>query len=226
VAFLSGRRFGYEVSGWVLAITALVGGVIGVVLAGFWEYQSLHRLGTTSVLVVGLAEETAKLVVPAALLLLLRNRHRHPANGLLIGVACGAGFAALETMGYAFVTLIQSHGSLAAVDGLLVVRGLLSPAGHMAWTGIAAAALWFAADRHWHPRASLRFVLAFLLAVGLHATWDGMRSTGGLVVVAAVSVVALVVTTVACSRGEWTRGRHGLAERSASTGVPAHPFVG
>ena len=64
---------------------------------------------------VGLIEEAAKLIVPLALVLVLR-RERHPADGLLIGVASGAGFAVLETMGYAFVVLIQSQGDVAAVD--------------------------------------------------------------------------------------------------------------
>jgi RsiW-degrading membrane proteinase PrsW (M82 family) len=42
---------------------------------------------------VGFAEETAKLIIPAAVLLFVG--YRRPANGLLLGVASGAGFAAL-----------------------------------------------------------------------------------------------------------------------------------
>ena len=83
---------------------------------------------------VGLIEETAKLIVPALLLLL--GRYRRPADGLLIGVASGAGFAVLETMGYGFVVLIISHGNLSAVDGVLMTRGLLSPAAHADLTGL------------------------------------------------------------------------------------------
>ncbi|MFZ0376486.1 MAG: PrsW family glutamic-type intramembrane protease [Solirubrobacteraceae bacterium] len=40
-------------------------------------------------------EEAAKLLVPIGILLL--TDHRLPADGLLVGVACGAGFAAMET---------------------------------------------------------------------------------------------------------------------------------
>ncbi len=64
------------------------------------------------------------------------------ADGLVIGVAVGMGFAALETMGYAFVALIASRGDIGAVEQMLLLRGVLSPAGHMAWTGLACAALW------------------------------------------------------------------------------------
>ncbi|MCU1668181.1 MAG: hypothetical protein JWP40_1108 [Blastococcus sp.] len=198
VAFLAGRRFAHDIPGWLLAVTALVGGVIGVVLAGIWEYHTLITLGTTSMAAVGLAEETAKLIFPALVLPFVK--HRRPANGLLLGVASGAGFAALETMGYAFVTLIQSGGSLAAVDGLLLLRGLLSPAGHMAWTGVTAAALWYAAARRWQAAAVLRFVTAFLVAVGLHAAWDSSGSTPGFVTVAVISFGLLVLTTIRISR--------------------------
>jgi RsiW-degrading membrane proteinase PrsW (M82 family) len=65
-------------------------------------------------------------------ILLLWRRYRSPSNGLLVGVAAGAGVAALETMGYAFTTLITSHGSMTATVGELLLRGFLSPAGHMA----------------------------------------------------------------------------------------------
>src|SRR3954451_15974516 len=170
VAFVYGRRLGYDVSGVLLGFTVLVGGVVGVVLAGVWEYHTLVRLGGLPTLSVGFAEETAKLIVPAAVLLFVG--YRRPANGLLLGVASGAGFAALETMGYAFVTLIETRGDLGTVDGVLLVRGLLSPAAHMAWTGLTAAALWEAAARRWQAGALLRFVVVYLVAVGLHTTWD------------------------------------------------------
>ena len=147
VAFIYSRRLPYDVPGGVLAVVALTGGVIGVIVAGTLEYATLRHLGTLPMIAVGLIEETAKLIVPA--LLLLGGRYRRPADGLLIGVASGAGFAVLETMGYGFVVLIISHGNLSAVDGVLMTRGLLSPAAHMTWTGLTAAALWSAAASGW-----------------------------------------------------------------------------
>ena len=151
VVFIAGRRLVFDVGGGVVALTALVGGVIGVVTAGLLEYGTLKRLGALPMVGVGLIEEFAKLLVPAAIFLLVR-RYSHPADGLLLGVASGAGFAILETMGYAFVVLIQSRGNLGVVDNVLFVRGILSPAAHMAWTGIAAAALWDAGAHRWRGR--------------------------------------------------------------------------
>ena len=121
--------------------------MVGVVAAGMLEFDTLQRLGFMPMLAVGVIEEAAKLIAPVVVL--VATRHRHPADGLLAGVASGAGFAALETMGYAFVVLIQSQGNLAVVEEVLLVRGVLSPAAHMAWTGLTAAALWRAAERGW-----------------------------------------------------------------------------
>jgi RsiW-degrading membrane proteinase PrsW (M82 family) len=198
VAFVYGRRLAYDVSGLLLGFTGLVGGVVGVVLAGVWEYHTLVRLGSLPTLAVGFSEETAKLIVPAAVLLFVG--YRRPANGLLLGVASGAGFAALETMGYAFVTLIETRGDLGTVDGVLLLRGLLSPAAHMAWTGLTAAALWEAAARRWQARAFLRFVLVFLVAVGLHTTWDTVHSEVAYIVLACIALGLLIATTHRLSR--------------------------
>ncbi len=198
VAFVYGRSLAYDVSGVLLAFTALVGGVVGVVLAGVWEYHTLLRLGSLPTLAVGFAEETAKLIVPAAVLLFVG--YRRPANGLLLGVASGAGFAALETMGYAFVALIETRGDLGTVDGILFLRGLLSPAAHMAWTGLTAAALWEAAARRWQAGALLRFVLVYLLAVGLHATWDTVHTGVVYIVLACIGIGLLAATTHHLSR--------------------------
>jgi RsiW-degrading membrane proteinase PrsW (M82 family) len=147
---------------------------------------------------VGLIEEAGKLLVPLALLLLLRGGSR--ADGLLVGVACGAGFAALETMGYAFTTLLKSGGDVTDTVDLLLLRGLLSPAGHMAWTGIAAAALYAASASGWRGREIAQFLLTFATAVVLHALWDGLDSLVGNAIVAIVSLVLLGVTAHRAAR--------------------------
>jgi RsiW-degrading membrane proteinase PrsW (M82 family) len=217
VAFVYGRRLSYDVSGLLLGFTGLVGGVVGVVLAGVWEYHTLVRLGSLPTLAVGFAEETAKLIIPAAVLLFVG--YRRPANGLLLGVASGAGFAALETMGYAFVTLIETRGDLGTVDGVLLLRGLLSPAAHMAWTGLTAAALWEAAACRWQARAVLRFVLVFLVAVGLHTTWDTVHGGVAYVVLACIALGLLIATTHHLSREDnWDAS----AARQTRPGLHAH----
>jgi protease PrsW len=190
LAFVYGRRLAYRVSPAVIAGAALLGGVIGTVAAGTLEYDAQRDLGSLDMAGVGFIEETCKLVVPLAVLALL-PRYRTRADGLLIGVAAGAGFAALETMGYAFTTLVQTRGNIADTVDVLLLRGLMSPAGHMAWTGIAAAALFAAAESGWRARRAGWFLAAFGLAVALHALWDSRTTLVGTAVVAVVSLVAL-----------------------------------
>lgn len=55
----------------------------------------------------GLIEESAKLIVPLALLMLLRRPD--PQAGIIIGIASGMGFATLETMGYGFTALLSQR---------------------------------------------------------------------------------------------------------------------
>src|SRR3954469_6463871 len=43
VAFIAGRRLVFDVGGWTVALTGLVGGVIGVVTAGLLEYGTPRR---------------------------------------------------------------------------------------------------------------------------------------------------------------------------------------
>jgi RsiW-degrading membrane proteinase PrsW (M82 family) len=201
LAFVYGRRLPYTVPGGVLAVVALLGGLIGTSVAGIVEFDTLQDLGALQMVGVGLIEESSKLLVPLVVFYL--HRHRHQADGLVIGVACGAAFAALETMGYAFVELVRSGGSITDTLEILLLRGFLSPAGHMAWTGIAAAALYAAAAAGWRAREAGRFVLAFVAAVALHALWDGI---GGLIAYAVLAILSLGLLTWAARRAAREEG--------------------
>jgi protease PrsW len=196
VTFIKGRRLPYVVSGGLLASAAFFGGVLGTIVAGTLEFDVQQRLGALPMIGVAIIEEAAKLLVPLVLLLVLRHRFG-PADGLLLGVACGAGFAALETMGYGFVTLLSSHGSVVSTVDVLMLRGLMSPAGHMAWTGISAAALFAIPGAVHHGRAVGRFVLAYVVAVALHAAWD---SLGGLLAYVVLAVLSLGLLTYIAHR--------------------------
>ena len=162
-----------------LAVCFGAGGSIGVAAAAILEYQTLRDLGTLPMVAVGVIEESVKLAVP--LWLLVGGRFRSPDAGLLLGVASGMGFAALETMGYGLVALIQSGGQIGSTEEVLLVRGLVSPVGHAAWTGLVCAALWR------RPYSWTVVVAAFLTAVALHALWDSTDSTLARVAVGTVS---------------------------------------
>jgi RsiW-degrading membrane proteinase PrsW (M82 family) len=186
-AELGGRAV--AVPPWIVVTTAIAGGVIGTVTAGVLEYDALRDLGALPMVFVGLIEESAKLIVPVLLYLALRPSD--PRGGVIVGVASGMGFATLETMGYGFQALLSAH-SIAAVDDTLLLRALLSPACHIAWTGATVAMLWRIRSAPDHRGAVLRFAAVFVAAVALHATWDSSTSVGVHTLVALVGVVALL----------------------------------
>ena len=164
--------------------------MIGTVAAGTIEFDTLHRLGALPMILVGLIEESAKLVVPIILLVFLRRPD--PQAGVIIGVASGMGFATLETMGYGFSALL-SEGSLAAMDETLLLRALLSPAGHVAWTGLTVAALW-GIPKAVRPGRAVGLALAsFVAAVLLHGAWDGFNNLVVHLAVAALSITTLLI---------------------------------
>ncbi len=90
----------------------------------------------------GLIEELGKL---AAVIFLTRKlepqRYPYILNGLLFGAAVGAGFAAFESAGYAFMTMMEAQSSAAGNENIWL-RGVLAPFGHVVWTAIAAGAVW------------------------------------------------------------------------------------
>lgn len=198
VTFVLGRPGRWLVDGLTLMIALVFGGVVGVIVAGLLEYDTMRRLGTMPMIAVGLIEESAKLIVPVVLLLVARHRYQSVAGGIAIGVAVGTGFAVLETMGYALVSLINSGGNVDAAEQTLLVRGVLSPAGHGAWTGLTCWGLWMFAVRP-SGRRLLMFAGLFALAVALHTAWDGI---GGKVTYAVVAVISIGLLLYGLRRAE------------------------
>ncbi|MEU8424127.1 PrsW family intramembrane metalloprotease [Micromonospora sp. NPDC048835] len=189
LTFAQARTGRWQVPASALATSAFFGGVIGTVVAGTLEYDTLRGLGTLPMLFVALIEESAKLIVPVVLLftVVAQHRRRVPSDGLVIGVAAGMGFAALETMGYAFSALLSSQGNIGAVEQTLFIRGLTAPAGHTAWTGLTAGALW-ALLASPSVRRLVGFIGTFVGVVVLHTLWDTFTGSLVFVVVAIASI--------------------------------------
>jgi protease PrsW len=180
----------------LLATCFIVGGLIGVIMAGFIEYSTLRSLNIASLFGVGVIEEAVKLIFP--LVMFVRWKYRHEADGLLFGVAAGMGFAALETMGYAMVELIRSGGSVSVLQQVLLIRGLLSPAGHAAWTGFVCAILW----RHRQAtgrKVGFSLIVAFLAAVLLHFAWNIVSSLTVQTMPQLIQAIALLVVIMIIS---------------------------
>ncbi len=166
-----------EISMPLLTMCFVVGGVLGSIAAGVLESATISSSSLVEMFDIGMIEELAKLLFPVAMY--IGWRYRHEADGLLFGVAAGMGFAGFETMGYAMVTLFQTQGDIASLQQVLFLRGLLSPAGHAAWTGFVCAVLWSEREKKGHAVINAKVIGAFLMAVILHVLWNIAASLGG-----------------------------------------------
>ncbi len=159
-----------NVSLYRLAVLMSLGGIVSLFISLIgYDVASLNWLGASS---AGIVEELGKL---AALILIVRGpRYKFILNGMLLGAAVGAGFAAFESAGYAFRLGLQSN-SASVMEQNILVRAMLAPLMHVAWTAMVGAALWRVKKDQHVTLATLidpRFYRVLLLAMFLHMFWN------------------------------------------------------
>lgn len=170
----------------------LVGGVLSLILTMVFDgflgnFQGLNLVGA---LATGLAEEVAKVLVAAYFI--YRLDVRHVFNGMLIGAAVGAGFAAFENIMY---MINDQTGQLEPV-GVVLYRTLMSISDHTEWCAISATALVIAMNGQKFESSDLLkpTFLKFLISVILiHAYWDWTITTSILRYVVLIVVTWLFV---------------------------------
>jgi len=151
-----------------------IGGIFALIvtlfLYQFVSFSMMNRitgaLTVTDSLSVGLVEELGKFMI--TLTFIDQLRVRHVLDGILIGAAVGAGFAAFETAGYIYA----SGNHLLEVA---VLRGWSAIGGHLVWAAIAGGAFMVVKRQKAFQPSQLidgRFLVFFLLAVLMHAAWD------------------------------------------------------
>lgn len=171
VAFFYERRQLSRLALPTIALSFLYGGLLGVFAASILEPIFIHRLNIVTAFQIGLIEEFVKIL--GVLVIARRWGHDSELDGMILGAAAGMGFAALESMGYAFVVLLESGGSLSATVVVTLMRGVLSPLGHGTWTAILVGML-FRESRDGRFRITRAVVGAYLTVVVLHGLWDGV----------------------------------------------------
>ncbi|MGG1675556.1 PrsW family intramembrane metalloprotease [Neobacillus sp. NRS-1170] len=145
-----------------------IGGILSMLVALVFFNILKHNINPIT---IGIAEELAKV---ATVILFVRNiKYRYILNGLLIGAAVGAGFAAFETAGYALRALLS--GSFPSLYSTILWRSFLAPGGHVAWAALTGAAFCMVqGDKH--PELNMfikaKFLRIFFIVVLLHALWD------------------------------------------------------
>jgi RsiW-degrading membrane proteinase PrsW (M82 family) len=184
----------------VLVLVCL-GGVIA--LLGADVAGSISTLGWLGDPAAGIEEEVVKLL--AVIMVARNVKHKYILNGMVFGAAIGCGFAAFETAGYSFFNgFLSSYmidllkhtdvlGKIKNIDDVRSVAGALSsnaypvmfsiiesrsylaPFGHVAWTAIAAGALWRVKGANpFHVKMLIdpAFLRTFAIPVALHMLWD------------------------------------------------------
>lgn len=173
----------------------LLGGALSLILAILFFSLDFNTDITTysGALMVGLIEEVAKAAI-VAFFLFKEKRSNYILDGLLIGAAVGAGFAAFETAGY--ILRFGLQGGNAAMLEIIKIRGFLAPGGHVAWAAIEGAALMYVKGfekldkKHFNDK---RFLLICLIPIVLHGIWDMPINAPYAIVQITVSILAWLV---------------------------------
>jgi len=153
------------------ALSFIYGGLLGAFAASVLEPIFVNQNSMASPFVVGLIEEFAKIL--GVLVIARKFRHNSEIDGLVLGAAAGMGFAALESMGYAFTIFLSSNAGFSYIVILTLIRGLLSPLGHGTWTAILVAVL-FRESKPNKFRVTGKVIGAYLLVSVLHGLWDAI----------------------------------------------------
>jgi RsiW-degrading membrane proteinase PrsW (M82 family) len=146
-----------------------LGGLMSLVFA-LVIFELTAAAGWLGVMAAGPVEELAKLL---AVVFVAKkwDRMHWTLNGMLLGAAVGAGFAAFETAGYILNTAING----ASETEVMILRAFCSPFTHIVWTAATAGALWrfmgarpfaFGMLKEWPV---LRILL---LVMAIHALWN------------------------------------------------------
>ncbi len=172
----------------------LGGGLSLIVAILFFSLDFNTDISTyTGALMVGVIEEVAKTVI-VAIFLFRDKKCNYILNGLLIGAAVGAGFAAFETAGY--ILKFGLNEGLQSMLSIIKLRGLLAPGGHVAWAAIEGAALMYVKGfdkldkKHLNDK---RFLLVCLIPILLHGIWDMPINTPYCLLQIALTVAAWIV---------------------------------
>ncbi len=151
-----------------LAVLFLAGAAISLFVSLIGYGVSDSTLGLLGAVQPGVIEETGKILT--VVLIARSMRYKYILNGLLVGATVGAGFAAFESAGYAF-----RSPNVAAMLQEIQLRAIDTPFLHVAWTAIAAGALWRAKGEKPFTLKVLfdpTFLKAFSIPVVLHIFWD------------------------------------------------------
>jgi RsiW-degrading membrane proteinase PrsW (M82 family) len=196
---LNARR---NVSMFQVSKMVIMGGLLAMIISLLlFEVSGAITLDWLGRSIGGIVEEPAKVL--ALLLVASLPRYKYILNGLLFGAAVGAGFAAFESAGYAFVTGVAASDPDLLTTTILF-RGLLSPLSHIVWTAMCGGMLWKVKGEQLFRFSMLldaRFLRVLAIAVALHMIWNSSLQLPFLGTYLIVGIVGWVVVLALVSEG-------------------------
>ena len=139
-----------------------------------WDISDFSFINAATISIV---EESGKAMVIYSLLK-HAPQYKYVLNALLIGASVGAGFAAFESSGYAFMVLLSNLNDSNPIDCMLdniYLRSFLSPGGHIAWAAISSTAFIIAKDKgplNTDILKKKKFWKIFIIPIAFHTLWD------------------------------------------------------
>ena len=123
-------------------------------------------------IITGVVEEVAKAGIVAYFILREKDA-KHTVNGLLVGAAVGAGFAAFESAGYALRFYLNAD--FGRMLDVILLRAYLAPGGHVVWAAMAGYAMMLVKGDGAMSVQVFRkkaFWKIFWIPIAMHAIWD------------------------------------------------------
>jgi RsiW-degrading membrane proteinase PrsW (M82 family) len=202
---------------WGATVAALVAAVINTASAMVVARTSGVEVGlaTTSVAVAPWVEEGAKGAAVLAVFLFRRREFDGIVDGIVLAGFTGVGFAFTENILYFGRAFLAGNQELGVTGGLFaagttfVLRGVLAPFAHPLFTTMTGIGLGIATGARSMTTRVGAPVVGYLLAVGLHASWNYASLSGlqGFL----VGYLSLMVPAflVAVAIATWSRRREG-----------------
>ena len=174
---------------WMLATVFFWGALVAVFIAIIFNtgFSIMAAVATNSkqigenfgaVISAPIVEESAKAFILVVMFLWKKDEFDGIVDGIVYAGMVGLGFAMTENILY-YGRAMQ--GGLGGLTVVFIIRGMAAPFSHPLFTSMTGIGLgWARQSNNGFVKVTMP-VLGFMLAILMHATWNGTATYGGLV---------------------------------------------
>lgn len=205
-------RYRWAALVWGSSGAVLIGGGAQFVLSAF-----VHSEFWLAVVIAPFTEELAKGLFLVLVVWLRRSQLHGVVDGIVYAGLAGIGFAFTEDVLYYSSAL--ADGGLDELASTVIVRGIFSPFAHPLFTCATGIGIGIAVTARSREAKILAPLLGYLVAVLLHATWNGStmvaEGRGFLIAYVVIMLPALAVLIILAAKARQREGelvRRALAD--------------